>query len=286
MRDIRRRTATNLGDDLVIKEVPLTMIYESDKFRLRNPPYPGIAELAEDIRIRGQITPMSVMPADAAGYVLLAGCCRKQALELIGAKTAIVRVFHGLSDEEAYDLALSENQGRNSLTDLELAQACLRLQNEGKTFQQIAMRIGFGSEKTVSRYLRIAKDAPDPLREALQRRQISMKLASTFLEQALKLGLEEQKELLKTVIENDLSVAQFRRLAKRTSPKEPKPVPPRAPVRETKDGGFVLAQTRVVPESDSVEHAITVLQQALQRARAMKRQLDRTGGDSSAEPME
>lgn len=169
----RKRAASFAPQDIAsicdgeTQDLALELIDESDLLRLRLPPYPSIEELADKIRRFGQTTPLFVRPK-GDGYELISGYRRRAALELIGATTAYCRVYRELSDSDAYDLAISENQDRGSLTDLERAEICVRLQREGKTSPQIATRTGWTGERQVYNHLRLARDGSKEIRATLQ----------------------------------------------------------------------------------------------------------------------
>jgi ParB-like chromosome segregation protein Spo0J len=79
--DIRRQRPQ--PQDASTKEVSLSLIRESDRLRLRQPPYPRIEELAAQIKEHGQTTPMFVRPLHGL-YELISGYRRRAALEKLG----------------------------------------------------------------------------------------------------------------------------------------------------------------------------------------------------------
>src|SRR5687767_14808848 len=79
MRSIRRPIPSS-SDDVTLKAIPLPLILECDRFRLRHPPLAGIPELADKIKLLGQTTPMLIRSIDDA-LQLMAGYRRKAALE-------------------------------------------------------------------------------------------------------------------------------------------------------------------------------------------------------------
>ena len=143
MRDSRRVRPPSDGN--LIRQVPLTDIQESDRLRLRHRPYPGIEDFAQQIRIHGQTTSLFERHETPHVFTLTSGYRRKAALGTLRTATALVRIFK-LDDEAAYDLALSENQHRDALSELERADICLRLSEAGKTQAEIADRMGWSAE--------------------------------------------------------------------------------------------------------------------------------------------
>lgn len=268
----------NKGTPQEFRSVPVAEIHEHDYFRLREPPYPGVDTLAGDIKERGQTTPLFVRPRQDGGYDLIAGYRRRAALEKAGVLTALVRVYERLAtdDDAALDLAVSENRDREDVSDWERADLAQRLQSKGRTYEQIAASLHL-SDVQVKRLLRIAKNASEPLRTALQQRQITFALATKFLE----LGLEqkpeeEQRELLAEVVEQDFSVREFTRLVSRRKPRrESNGGEEKAPslVRQAKNGTIAVS-LRIAPndEVEAIDERIAALQQALKLARKLKKQ--------------
>jgi ParB family transcriptional regulator, chromosome partitioning protein len=97
--------------------LPLQSIEESERFRLRIPPT-RLEALAESIRAHGQIVPLFVRENGLGTSYLIAGYRRRAALELLGAAT-LVSVF----DDDAYDLAVTDNMIARPLNRSELARA-------------------------------------------------------------------------------------------------------------------------------------------------------------------
>ena len=284
MKDLRRRPIPTLSDEVDIKEVPLSLLQEDDNLRLRQRPYSGIEALAADIRARGQTTPMLVAPKAGGLLRVIAGCRRKAALDLLKAPTALVRIYRNLDDQQAYDLAISENQDRDALTDMERADICLRLQKEGKTVEQIAMRMGWRGDRTVFRHLRVAREAPAALREALQAGRITMAVAIAFLDRALDLDEAKQRDLLSIAAEREMSAAELARELKRLTRAPINRDPPEEPIRPLRDGGFVINTTRVeADDPSSILRGIDVLQSALKRARRLKRGISQINTEEAAE---
>ena len=264
-----------MSDDVDIKEVPLSLIKESDRLRLRHRPYAGVDQLAADIRARGQTTPLFVIPELGGSYALISGYRRRAALELLKAPTALVRIFRRLDPDQAYDLAISENQDRDALTDIERADVCARLQKEGRTVEQIGKRMGWSSESNVFRFLRVARESPPHLREALQHRRITISLAVAFLDYALELPEETQHLALSVAAESELSTAEFTRYLKKAAGVESNgKSEAKDPLRVLKDGGFILTAKADANDRAGVERTIDVLQTALRKARHLKRKLD------------
>src|SRR5688572_15766760 len=190
MRDARRNRSHSESSSAT-RAIQLSLIKESDDLRLRDPPYENIDLLAADIETTGQTTPIFVRPLPDNTFELISGYRRVTALKQLGLQTANARVFE-LDSQQAYRLAISENQQRGDLTEFQRAKICLRLHKEGLTYEQIAGQMGWSSDKSVQRYLKIANDATPALREALNARRISLRGAIVFLRLAKDLPEEKQ----------------------------------------------------------------------------------------------
>lgn len=166
----------------VVRAIPLPLIDESDRLRLREPPYPNIEELADAIRLDGQSTPLFVRPFPGPErYELISGYRRRAALALIEAPTALARIYTNLSDADAYRLAVSENADRSALTDWERATACARMRADDVPLDEIARRFHWNNRRTVEHHLRVEREARPLLRQALQLGTLSVSHALALL---------------------------------------------------------------------------------------------------------
>jgi len=259
------------------RSVPLAEVHENDYLRLREPPYPGVDVLAQDIAARGQTTPLFVRPRPEGGYDLIAGYRRRAALEQAGVLTALVRVYEHLEDDDAaLDLAVSENSDREDVSDWERAELAQRLQSKGRTYEGIATSLHI-SDVQVKRLLRIAKHSPQPLRDALQQRRVTVALATKFLELQLeKLPEVTQRELLAEAVEQECSVREFTRLAARRTKAKTATEGAAEPglLRTAKNGAFSVS-LRVAPgDISAIDERIEVLQKALRLARKLRKQTE------------
>lgn len=255
--------------------VPLAEVREHDYFRLREPPYPGVDVLADEIRERGQTTPLFVRLAGPNTYDLIAGYRRLAALRRIESPTVLVRVFEGLDDDAALDLAVSENRDREDVSDWERAELAQRLQEKGRSYEAIAKVLKL-SDVQVKRLLRVAKTSPAHLRASLQQRQITLAMATAFLELRLETQSEDlQAELLAAAIEEECSVREFRRLAEkrlRSKPAAPPTPPTPSYVRQLKNGAFAVSMKVVPGRVEDIDERIDALQEALKLAKKLRRE--------------
>jgi ParB family chromosome partitioning protein len=110
-----------------------------------------LAELAEDIRRRGQDTPITVRAASAevqaaTGRIweLICGERRTRACELAGVTVLAIR--RDVDDETAIDIATAENAHRSNLDPIDTAANIKLLQGRGRTQDQIAALLGKSQE--------------------------------------------------------------------------------------------------------------------------------------------
>src|SRR5688572_9694181 len=103
MHDSRRTRSKNEASS--VREIPLALIKESDRFRLREPPYEDIDALAASIEAQGQLTPIGVQPLADGNHPLIFGYRRVAAMRQLGRETVAAKVFD-LDDQQAYLLAV------------------------------------------------------------------------------------------------------------------------------------------------------------------------------------
>lgn len=100
--------------DTHFEEIPLSRIDLGDRFRGN---YGNLKELAESIKDKGVIQPISVRAVADGRYLLLAGARRYKASEMAGEKTipAVVRTFEGDAELDLREIELIENVQRKDL---------------------------------------------------------------------------------------------------------------------------------------------------------------------------
>jgi ParB/RepB/Spo0J family partition protein len=251
-----------------VVEIPLTLIDESDRFRLRTPPYAALDALAADIRLRGQTTPIFVRSAGAQ-YELISGYRRFAALQQTAAKTALARVFD-LDDTKAFELALSENRERDDLTEIERADAGLKLHDSGYTTTDIARHLGC-ADRQASNYLRVARDASPALRAALQKRQVSLRAALELIVSLDGIPNSQHESLIAKIVSEELSgkrLTGFLR-GQRTAVQDGRTVGPY--VRELPNGGFAI-NARLDPRDPAkLAEALEAITSAIQVSKKLAR---------------
>jgi ParB family chromosome partitioning protein len=100
-----------------------------------------IEELAESIKQHGLLHALTIRPVDDGRYELIIGECRLRACHLAGIEKIPV-VVRELTDEQANEIRLAENLKRVNPHPLEESHLIAAMQAEGKTTEEIALRIG------------------------------------------------------------------------------------------------------------------------------------------------
>jgi ParB family transcriptional regulator, chromosome partitioning protein len=207
-------TTTQARQSKRLIELPLDQIVESERLKLRQD-LPDIEVLAADIAARGQTTPAFVRPLGDGKYELISGYRRFNALEHLGHDTILARVYEDLSEEDAEQLAISENLQRQDLSELENARICLRLQEREVIVAEIARLMG-KKDRTIRLYLAVAK-APETIKTALHEGRISLYIAYELAQLCKRKKSaylcrppERLAALIDAIIEQELSVRQVR----------------------------------------------------------------------------
>jgi ParB family transcriptional regulator, chromosome partitioning protein len=169
----------------------------------------SIQELKESIREHGVIQPIIVRKS-IRGYEIIAGERRFRASKEAGL-THIPAVIKPFSESEVMEIALIENVQREDLNALEVATAYRKLMDKfDLTQEDLARKVG-KSRPHVTNFLRLLQ-LPEYVQDYVSRGTLSMGHARALV------GLKDQrllKQLVKKVIEEDLSVRQLETLVKK-----------------------------------------------------------------------
>lgn len=128
------------------KQVPLDQIHIGPNPTPRHTDQ-SVRELADSIKEKGMLQPIAVRPTDN-GYVQIYGEGRLRALKLLAnegiitADQTIEVVIKEVSEQEAYILALAENDLRNEVPPLMRAESYQKLVDSGMSVDVIAKRLG------------------------------------------------------------------------------------------------------------------------------------------------
>ncbi len=200
-----------------VRQVPVAAISPNPRQPRHKIDPDTLRELAESIREHGLIQPLIVTPAPdstelAPRYQLIAGERRWSAAKLAGLANVPV-IVRGATPQEMLELALVENIQRADLNVLEEANAYRQLMTDfGLTQEQVASKIG-KNRTTIANALRLLK-LPTEIQSALADESISEGHARAILTVE---DEKQQKQLLRQVIEQGLSVRQTEEAARRSN---------------------------------------------------------------------
>lgn len=173
-----------------------------------------LKELAVSIKEHGVIQPIIVRKVNDK-YEIIAGERRYKASALAGL-TKIPAIIRDLDDKESSKVALLENLQRKNLNPIEEAKTYQKiLELDQMTQEELAKTMG-KSQSAVANKLRLLS-LPEEVQEALLKENISERHARSLLN--LK-DAEEQKELLKRIIDNKMTVRQVEDEIKEKNKKE------------------------------------------------------------------
>jgi ParB family chromosome partitioning protein len=227
-----------------VKQVPVAAISPNPRQPRHKIDPDALRELADSIREHGLIQPLIVTPAPdstelAPRYQLIAGERRWNAAKMAGLATVPV-IVRGATPQEMLELALVENIQRADLNVLEEANAYRQLMTDfGLTQEQVASKVG-KNRTTVANALRLLK-LPTEIQSALADESISEGHARAILTLE---DEKQQKELLRQVRAQGLSVRQTEEAARRMRETPRAKTSPRA----KRDEPAMPAATRALEE--------------------------------------
>jgi len=164
-----------------IEQVRVDLIDPSPFQPRREFPEDSLAELAESIRACGVVQPILVRRSSApeGRYQLVIGERRWRAARLVGLET-VPAMIRELTDQDALELALTENLLRKDLNPLEVASAYQVLQETYHlSHEEIAQRLGI-NRSSVTNTLRLLR-LPAIVQEMLSKEQITYGHARALL---------------------------------------------------------------------------------------------------------
>lgn len=183
-----------------VEELPITKII-ANRFQPRAVfDEEKIAELSQTIAEHGLIQPIIVREYKEDGYEIIAGERRFRAMNLLKWEK-VPAIVNQLSDKEVASIALIENLQREELTAIEEAHAYKRLIALHQITQgELAKQLG-KSQSTVANKLRLLK-----LGEAVQTAALNKQITERHARSLIALDEAQQAELLKEIIEHELTV--------------------------------------------------------------------------------
>lgn len=174
----------------------------------------ALKELAVSIKEHGVIQPIIVRNVNGK-YEIIAGERRYKASAMAGL-TKIPAIIRNLDDKESSKVALLENLQRRNLNPIEEARTYQKiLELDQMTQEELAKTMG-KSQSAVANKIRLL-GLSEEVQESLLKEQISERHARTLLNIP---DQKKQKEMLKKVINERMTVRQLEAEIKRLYPKE------------------------------------------------------------------
>lgn len=173
------------------------------------------AELVASLRLRGLLQPLLVRPAPAGddGYILVAGGRRyRAAQEAFGDDGEVPVTIREMTDQEALEAAIDENDVRDDTSETEQADAAARVLVACKDDRaEAAKRLGWSPAK-LARRLALA-DLSAAVKSALDERRIKVGHAELLAA----VPDDKQDKALDTILSAGLDVAKTRELLMRVT---------------------------------------------------------------------
>lgn len=175
----------------------------------------ALDELASSIEEKGILQPLIVRHLGGGKYELIAGERRLRAAQQAGL-TSVPVFIKEIKDDELLELALIENIQREDLNPIEEALAYRDLLSKFQyTQDELARRLG-KDRSSIANALRLLK-LPDEIRDYVIDGSLSMGHARALLAVEDK---DQQIQIAKDIIENQLSVREIENLIKRLREEE------------------------------------------------------------------
>ncbi|PHP18758.1 chromosome partitioning protein ParB [Sphingobium sp. IP1] len=172
-------------------------------------------DLVASIRLRGVIQPLLIRPAPGAEgeYSIVAGERRyKAASEALGADADVPVLIREMTDQEALEAAIDENDKRDDASETEQADAAVRVLAACQGDRAEAARRLAWSPSKLDRRLALANLA-ERVKAALDERMIKVGHAELLAA----VPNDKQEKALDTILINSLSVAKTRELLMRVT---------------------------------------------------------------------
>lgn len=193
--------------------LPLAQLREGDNPRRYFDPAKH-ADLVASLKLRGMLQPVLVTPiADTAEFKIVAGGRRyRAALEAFGSKGEIPVIVRVLSDQEALEAAIDENDVREDASETEQADAAVRvLAACGGDRAEASRRLGWSPAK-LDRRLALA-NLSAAVKSALDERRIKVGHAELLAA----VPADKQDKALENILAFALDVGKTRELLMRVT---------------------------------------------------------------------
>jgi ParB family chromosome partitioning protein len=185
-------------------ELEISQIVPNKEQPRQHFPDEELDELVESIERHGVLQPVTVTPAEADKYELIAGERRMRASKKAGLGT-IPAIIQSATKQQKIELALIENIQRQDLNPIEEAQAYKKLMGEFElTQKKVANRVG-KSRSAVANRLRLL-DLPREIKQALKESKITRGKARALLSLD---DRDAQIDMFKSMIGENISVREL-----------------------------------------------------------------------------
>lgn len=190
-----------------IYEVPLKDIDQDDKRCQMRESKQDISAIKKSIEEVGQRTAVVLnQKKGCAKYIIISGFTRTRAISELKLLTVRAIILNDISDIDALEYAMTENEARKDLTDWERIHGVVMLINGGRTAIQVAAIIG-KDDSTIS-YFRKVYSSKSIITEALKKDVISYTQALALTLNQDKLNDAQLRDLVSR--SEDLSVSQLK----------------------------------------------------------------------------
>lgn len=204
-------------EDIKLSRKEQTLFIETGKIKT-NPFQPReefddieLKELADSIKQKGIIQPITVRKNENEEYELITGERRLRAAKMAGLEKLPAYVLDVTSKEDLLEISLIENIQRKDLNAIEAAHGYKRLIDECSiTQEQVAERIG-KSRSVVTNYLRMLK-LPDEIQKSIRKGEINEGHARAILSID---DADEQINLWKRILNEKLPVRRAEQISKK-----------------------------------------------------------------------
>ena len=171
------------------------------------------AELVASLKLRGMLQPMLVRPTADGSYAVVAGGRRyRAALEAFGAGGSVPVIIRQMSDQEALEAAIDENDVRDDASETEQADAAVRVLAACRDDRaEAARRLGWSQSK-LDRRLALAR-LSETVKTALDERRIKVGHAELLAA----VPADKQDRALETILAAKLDVGKTRELLMRVT---------------------------------------------------------------------
>ena len=223
---------------------------------------PGLELLIDSIKKEGQQIPV-IVRGIVPPYQLICGFRRTRSIKAIGGETVKAIILPEIDDAKAHRLSVIENEERKSLTDLDRANACKRLQEEGHTQSRIAETLNTTQEQ-VSRYLSLLS-LPEVIFNALKKGTVNMSHALELKGLIDLCDAAYLESLISRIAQKELSIRELRKLVNRKKAEQTTKDQPRKTYFRRTSEGFKLVGFSYSPEmpAEEKQKAVQALKEAL-----------------------